>query len=1007
MDSNLEIDLKQTQRIVFLIDLHPLITQNPNSSSSSLYISSILTSTQKLLEFSSLSSSLFAFKFFISSLSPVLSSSKIGKFGSSFSFDSPSQTLISLTQALNSFSPILKLNHENTLGRVGKLPKCHLVAEAVLEVMLGYAWEEDGAENVRGMVDCSIVKRNLILLFTPAFKSIKLVEDFVGIEGDELVSDNVFCEKFCEKFGGLRDGFVSRDIHLSWVSVNYEENVEKEGDILEFMESGAKRLGWGFCTTGAINLGSSLVPFGLIYPKIGFSMLGVDACGKKCRAELSLEILDVTGRPLECKCCELELIEVKVSRGRPLCNPGVLESRGSSDGGRMFWGNGSDQRKKICVKEVRKSDEIVNVKDKLRDLVLICGFSGDQKIDGKIDTQGVFFADRVLEMLRMEKSEFTPGKPVWQLLLAFLYRGSYSALVTVLNKDGVSVTGIMKPFTVNSAFLYVLDGVLSFNELLSESDEVCSGFERCSVKQLSETPNMDVELSTPADTQHGELSSQKSSESQGGIMRKNIKGLKFVQNLSWNSFCEVALRNTEMNIEEIYIERECNNSKKFKFLKCWMKQTRKLSSQIRIKPHEQEQQHLSANEETQNRLMKLEQESEPPISSSFSIGEASAEVAPDMNDGATPAWSETSETFFGSISEKIQQSLIFEDMELGALAERLVYSSVRWLYRKHETDNTNQNSDSKKQQEDGCGGLVAAELIKLLLVDPKDLAMKYKSIDPSAIASDSTSTAYTSEYKVREYELQVLFRMEILQSKVGGSIKESTKQKMVKQICSFLETIQCHHAEGFWGDFSLDAYVRKTIKKRYAHSLEDVVHRIYTRMDLLLFKDEEGELSGSLFNNEDSENLQREYVGENDIGGNVGINSSTLAGKSSKRRETFTKSCRGLRKEHKITSVEAQERKVKNCKLKSFAKEINLQRVWAPNQVNTVGSKSEVIRKDPKRKERRHYDVVCETPMSRNKRSCMHDEGQSSDWTDFFGSISKSLFKDNNGGDSNRTSTNS
>ncbi|KAI3894377.1 hypothetical protein MKW92_007031, partial [Papaver armeniacum] len=68
---------------------------------------------------------------------------------------------------------------------------------------------------------------------------------------------------------------------------------------------------------------------------------------------------------------------------------------------------------------------------------------------------------------------------------------------------------------------------------------------------------------------------------------------------------------------------------------------------------------------------------------------------------------------------------------------------------------------------------------------------------------------------------------------------------------------------------------------------------------------------------------------------------------------------------------------------------------------------SEVTRKVPKRKQRRYYDVVCETPMSRNKRSCMGDEGQSSDWTDFFGSVSKSLFQDNNAGDSNHTSADS
>ncbi|MCL7040369.1 hypothetical protein MKW94_004427 [Papaver nudicaule] len=910
--------------------------------------------------------------------------------------------------------------------------------------MLRYAWEEeDGGDYVIGKDEnalVSFVKRNLILVFMP---SIKLVAGFVGIEGDKLVSDHqgwsqpmamagssgcvaslsdemgfeAHLSEFYEKFRGLRDGFVSRDIHLSWVNVNCGDNVENEGGFYGFVENGVRRLGWGYCSTDAINLGSSLVPFGLIYPNVGCCMLGVDdACGKKCRAELSLEILDVSGKPLECKCCELELVEVKVSRRRALCNSGVLESRGSADEGGMFWGNGGDKRRRICVKEVRKSNEIVNIKEKVRDLLLVRVISGEQKNDGKSDdSQGAFFADRVLEMLRMEKREFTPGNPIWQLLLAFLYRGSYSALVTVLNKDGVSVTGIMKPFTVNLAFLYVLDGGLSFNELLSESDEVCSGLERCSAKKVSETPNMDVELAWPTDSQLGELSSQRSTESQGGIVRKNRKGLKFLQNLSWSSFCEAALRNTEMNLEEIYLNRECNNTKKFKFLKCWMKQTSKLSSQTRIKPNEQEQQHLSVNEETQNRLLELVQDSEQPFSSSFSIGEASADVAPDireasadvapdMNEEATPAFTETSETFFGSISEKIQQSLIFEDVELGALAERLVYSSVHWLYQKHETDNTAENSNSKELPEDGCGGLVAAELIKLLLVDPKDLAMKYKSGDPSAVVSDSTSTVYTSEYKVREYELQVLFRMEILRSKAGESIKETTKQKMVKQICSFLETIQCHHAGGFWGDFSLDAYVKKTIKNRYAHLLEDVVHRIYTRMDLLLFEDEEGELPGSLFNSEDSENPQRENVGENDIGGNVGINPSTLAGKSSQRRHNVSKTRRGLRKEHKITSVEAQERRVKNCQLKSFAKGINLQKVWAPNQLNTVRPKSEVNRKVPKRNKHqrgRHYDVVCETPMTQSKRSCMRDEGQSTDWTDFFGSVSKSLFQDNNGGVSN------
>lgn len=65
------------------------------------------------------------------------------------------------------------------------------------------------------------------------------------------------------------------------------------------------------------------------------------------------------------------------------------------------------------------------------------------------------------------------------------------------------------------------------------------------------------------------------------------------------------------------------------------------------------------------------------------------------------------------------------------------------------------------------------------------------------------------------YELQILFRMEILQSDVGSGVEESSKQKMVKQICLLLENIQCHMEGGFFGDWNLDNYVAKSIKSRY------------------------------------------------------------------------------------------------------------------------------------------------------------------------------------------------
>ncbi|KAL3653117.1 hypothetical protein CASFOL_002798 [Castilleja foliolosa] len=67
----------------------------------------------------------------------------------------------------------------------------------------------------------------------------------------------------------------------------------------------------GFCSIGLIVLGSALLPLGLIYPKIGvlfdfFNFGGTNK--KKYSGELSLEILDVNGMPLECKCCDLDFV---------------------------------------------------------------------------------------------------------------------------------------------------------------------------------------------------------------------------------------------------------------------------------------------------------------------------------------------------------------------------------------------------------------------------------------------------------------------------------------------------------------------------------------------------------------------------------------------------------------------------------------------------------------------------------------------------------------------------
>ncbi|GMP47041.1 hypothetical protein CsSME_00014978 [Camellia sinensis var. sinensis] len=127
----------QTERIVLLIDLYPLLhLQNPNP-----YLSTILTASQTLLLFPSLSSSLFAFKLFFSSLSPLLSSSSLHRLlhipsTTHLSFNRPSQTLDSLSKTLNSLS-----NSPISTEFAISPPRASHVAGSLLHLVHGYAWD--------------------------------------------------------------------------------------------------------------------------------------------------------------------------------------------------------------------------------------------------------------------------------------------------------------------------------------------------------------------------------------------------------------------------------------------------------------------------------------------------------------------------------------------------------------------------------------------------------------------------------------------------------------------------------------------------------------------------------------------------------------------------------------------------------------------------------------------------------------------------------------------------
>lgn len=64
------------------------------------------------------------------------------------------------------------------------------------------------------------------------------------------------------------------------------------------------------------------------------------------------------------------------------------------------------------------------------------------------------------------------------------------------------------------------------------------------------------------------------------------------------------------------------------------------------------------------------------------------------------------------------------------------------------------------------------------------------------------------------HELQILLRMELLQSKIAASLEENAKPKMVKEICSLLQNIEFYLQGDFLNGESLLDFAGRTIKSR-------------------------------------------------------------------------------------------------------------------------------------------------------------------------------------------------
>ncbi|XP_060203771.1 uncharacterized protein LOC132632008 [Lycium barbarum] len=955
------IDYSKTQRIVLLIDLHPLLTfQNPNH-----YLTSILATSTRLLTFPSLRNSLFAFKLYFSSFSPLRSTSALNHLHApplSVAFNHPAQTLNSITETLNSISiPITELE-------VNCSKACY-TASSLLQLVHEYVWETD-IESPPGKLTGDIipkVSRNLVILFSPICRSLSDVGEYMNVDvNSESFKDfEGFKVKFSEIFGVLRNTFENRNIHFSWIDVKDEKKDDDGGEWLSMLENGIRSFDWGISSTDNVVLGSALIPFGLIYPEIGlsFDILRSTGSSVRCSAQLNLEIVDVNGKPLECKFCDLELVNpttLPKLRSEDILNTlGLGDERNKGcDQEDTFWSFFGEGSVNICIKAVKKCDVGEKIEGCSSSYVLV-------QESGRCKTKYCNGAcvDGVLHVLFGEKGQHALGNFtfIWKIVLSFLYKESYWALVTVSNSNGSTITGVLRPLTAELALLSRIESCHNVkkednygSKLKQMNDMICG-----SSNEMNDSQQL---IGSQTDS-----STSANCEPLGDGKRKKNKKCS-TRDLSRSSFLKAAFECNDFELVEVCLARHIEKPKKLKFLKCWMKQIKKSSTCL-----------LTASDS-------CERQPEQPFSKHFPSDSSLI-----LEGDAQLLCSETAEAFFNNLPKKIQHALQ-SGRDLHTLAERLVKSSIHALSKKYETDDYIGGESQIPKTNDSYCKTVLPELMKILLRKPKEMKEKLKHDNPSEVSDFSS----ISENIVREFELQILLRMEILGSTVSESIKESSKQKLVKEICSFLEIIQYLVEGGIHGHVSLYDYVERTIRLRYHNIIGDVVNRIYTEMDLLPFGDED-EKQAHLFNSEDSNQSWREKQERYETAEANNIRRSVSAeDESCQPPENIDGSSQAIGgQEHARKLSEARDRREKARRFGSFTRMPDLQRVWAPKQLKIVKTKYD-DQKELKRKERKkgRDSVVYETPMSGRwsfSQSAGDDDeklkGSSS-------SVSKALFQD-------------
>ncbi|KAG6552962.1 hypothetical protein Mapa_005299 [Marchantia paleacea] len=128
---------------------------------------------------------------------------------------------------------------------------------------------------------------------------------------------------------------------------------------------------------------------------------------------------------------------------------------------------------------------------------------------------------------------------------------------------------------------------------------------------------------------------------------------------------------------------------------------------------------------------------------------------------------------------------------------------------------------------------VAVHLKKLFCKKPRQLFSKYKELLASSAISNRSKASIVEE-KLREHELQIIFRLEVLalEGEVCTSPSSAKQECFIKEICQLLDNIQFHFPAGNQNEEGLQRYCERVIVSRYKGLLPSTVSKILSAMEL-------------------------------------------------------------------------------------------------------------------------------------------------------------------------------